>query len=301
MIKSKVWLPLFLLTVLLLLTSCQQTQKKQQSVSAFLGGTQGIVATFEPFGVEEDGVYSIFDTETFPIEITINNKGEYELQPNEVTVELQGPSQSEFNNIASWKKNNQDVIDKISELVKQGGEETITFADEAKYVTPVKGITERNWFANIEYNYKTFIIVPEVCLKYDLADKRVCAVQEKKEFSVSGAPIIVESVEEDTAGRGIAAVKFKLKNVGGGKVTVLGSDFTVTDRLSYSLDDAGWECKSGGKVNEARLIDGTAEVVCRLKEALPTEQISTKQIILTLSYRYREIVQEKLRIKESVK
>ena len=285
---------------LLLLTSCQN-KKKQETAGAFIGGSQGVIARFESFGVEENGVYRNFDTETFPIEVTLNNKGEYELQPNDVTVELQGPSQTEFTGIANWKKNNVDIIDKISELVKEGGEETITFADQAKYTSTVRGITERNWFANVEYNYKTFAIVPEVCLKADLRDRRVCTVEEAKSFDVSGAPIIIESVIEDTAGRSIMALKFTVKNVAGGKVTLPSTTFEVTDKLAYSLDDSDWECKSGGRINEARLIDGAAEIVCRLKNPLPEAHISTKQVILTLNYRYRDTVPEKLAIKESVR
>src|SRR3989338_2630606 len=298
--RTKTLLIIILIIGLLLLTSCQGGKKKQEKTGSFIGGTQGVIARFEPLGVEEKGIYSIFDTETFPIEVTLMNKGEYELQPNDVTVELQGPSPSEFRGIANWKKNNVDVINKISELVKEGGEETITFADEARYTSAVRGVTERNWFANIEYNYKTFAIVPEVCLKFDLRDKRVCNVQEKKAFDVSGAPITIESVEEDTAGRGIMALKFSVKNVAGGKVTLPSSNFEVTDKLAYSLDDPGWECKSGGRTNEARLLDGKADVVCRLKNPLTEGQLSTKQVILTLNYKYRDIVPEKLAIKESV-
>lgn len=299
-IKTKVLFIVILMIALLLLTSCKGGKKKQETGGSFIGGTQGVLARFEPFGVEENGVYSIFDTETFPIEVTLMNKGEYELQPNDVTVELQGPSPSEFSGIANWKKKNADVINKISELVKEGGEETITFADEARYTSAVRGITERNWFANIEYNYKTFVIVPEVCLKFDLRDQRVCKAQEKKAFDVSGAPITVEAVEEDTAGRGIMALKFTVKNVAGGKVTLPNANFEVTDRLAYALDDQGWECKSGGRTNEARLLDGKADIVCRLRNPLAQGQLSTKQVILTLNYKYRSIMPEKLAIKESV-
>src|SRR3989344_2460427 len=191
------------------------------------------------------------------------------------------------------------VIEKISDLVPTGGEEVVTFGDEVGYTSPVRGLTERTWFANIDYNYETIVIVPEVCLKEDLRDTRVCTVQENKQFSVSGAPIQVSSVIEDTAGKGIMALKIKIKNVGSGKVAKQGDNFGVTERLTYSLDDLDWECKSGGKENEARLINKEAEIVCKLKTALPTGTISTKQITLTLEYKYRDIIQEKLRIKES--
>jgi hypothetical protein len=297
--KTKTLFTSILLISLFLLTACQQNDNKQETTGAFIGGSQGVIAKFEAFGVEEDGIYTIFDSETFPIEVTLTNKGEYDVKSSDVTVELQGPSQSEFNGIAAWSKNNVDLIDKISELVKDGGEETITFGDEAKYLSPVKGVTDRNWFANVEYNYETYIIVPEVCLKQDLSDNRVCTIKEEKLHAVSGAPITVTEVTEDTAGRGIMALKFVVSNVAGGKVAKQAGEFGVTDRLTYSLDDPAWECKSGGKVNEARLLNDGAEIVCRLKEALPDGHISTKQVTLTLQYKYRDIVRETLRIKES--
>ena len=60
---------LVLLSAMLLLVGCGETEQ-QVSTGVFVGGTQGITIQFEPFGVEEDGTYSIYDEETFPIEIT---------------------------------------------------------------------------------------------------------------------------------------------------------------------------------------------------------------------------------------
>ena len=77
--KRKIlFLPVLLLT-LFLLTACDSEDTTTQGQGAFIGGTQGVTADFEQFGVEEEGVYSIFDTETFPIEVTLHNKGEYEI------------------------------------------------------------------------------------------------------------------------------------------------------------------------------------------------------------------------------
>lgn len=297
--KNKILVVSILLISLLLITSCKQGNKNQDTKGAFIGGTQGVTANFEPLGVEENGVYSIFDTESFPIEVTLQNKGEYDLQASDVTVELLGPAQSEFSGIPSNVLKNRAVIEKISDLVLTGGEETITFGDEVKYTSPIRGVTERTWFANIDYNYRTTVIIPEVCLKEDLRDNRVCTVEENKKFFVSGAPIQINSIVEDTAGKGIMALRIKLSNVGSGKVTKQNENFGVTERLTYSLDDPNWECKSGGRTNEARLISGSAEIVCKLKTALPVGTIATKQVTLNFDYKYRDIIQEKLRIKES--
>ncbi len=294
----KLIIPVFIIT-LLFLTACQQ-QQQQTVKGAFIGGTQGVVPQFESFGVEEEGIYAIFDEETFPLEVTLRNKGEYNVKLNEISVKLLGPSQNEFSGIASWELKNILALDSISELVPAGGEETLTFGSETKYTQKVTGVVDREWFANVEYRYQTYLIVPEVCLKEDLTDQRVCNVKEAKTYFVSGAPLTVRSVEEDTAGKGIVALKIVVGNAGTGKVTKVGEDFGVRNVLSYSIDDSAWECKSGGKVNEARLDEaGQAEIVCKLKEALPDGQISTKQVQLTLDYKYRDLIQEKLRIKQS--
>ena len=73
----------------------------------------------------------------------------------------------------------------------------------------------------------------------------------------------------------------------------------MQEKISYSIDDPDWECKQGGKIDEARLIDGSAEIVCKLKTALPADTLATKQVEITFDYKYRDLISETLRIKES--
>jgi hypothetical protein len=294
---TKYLAPLVLIACLIL-TACD-SKEITPTKSVFIGGSQGIVVSFEPFGVEEEGVYTIFDTETFPLEVTLRNKGEYELKAGEAKVELKGPSQDEFTGIPSWELSNTDAIDKISELVPEGGEETLSFTSDAQYTEEVIGLMERSWHAKIEYDYETYLIIPEVCLSGDLTKKEICTVKEPKSFHVSGAPITINSVKEDTAGQGIIALKIKLSDIGSGKVAKLDEDFGVREKLAFSIDDTDWECKSGGKVNEARLINDQAEIICKLKEALSKDHMSTKQVKLTLNYKYQDWIEEKIGIKES--
>jgi hypothetical protein len=71
-------------------------------------------------------------------------------------------------------------------------------------------------------------------------------------------------------------------------------------QVAYSIDDSlGWECKSGGRENEARMVDGTAEIICQLSEALSEDDLYTKSVSLTFDYTYRDIISETLRVKES--
>ncbi len=299
-IISKILVSIALLGILLI-AGCNSTQQTQPTKGIYVGGTQGIMAKFEPLGVVENTLYSIFDSETFPIEITLTNKGEYDIKPSDITVSLLGPAQSEFSGIASWQLKNPQTIEKISDLVPAGGQDTINFAKDAKYTAPVTGIIQRQWFANIDYYYETYAIVPETCLKEDLTDTRVCQIQEKKSFAVSSAPFTVTDVSEETAGKGIMALKFHVKNTGSGKIAKPTNDFGINDEFAFSLDDPDWECKSAGKTNEGRLITGETDVVCKLKNALAKGTLSTKQVKLTLQYKYRDIIQEKLQIKQSAK
>tara|TARA_Y100000310_G_scaffold278642_1_gene297183 strand:- start:8287 stop:9198 length:912 start_codon:yes stop_codon:yes gene_type:complete len=293
-----------LLVISLFITACGGDDAPVNAGgSAFIGGSEGVVPTFEQFGIEDEstGIYTIFDSETFPIDVTVQNKGEYEIQPGDVRVTLLGPSQEEFSGIASYTLQNTGVIEKISDLVKDGGVETISFASDAKYESPVTGALVRNWLANLEYNYQTYLIIPEVCLKEDIKDERVCDIVESKSYDVSGAPLTVTSVEEKTSGKAIMALTIEIKKEGTGKFALLGEEFGVRDKVGYSIDDPAWECKSGGKLNEARLTDGTAEVTCRLKDPLAKGTLATKKIELTFDYQYQDIIQEKLLMKETAK
>ncbi len=296
---------LFLLPILVLslflLTACGGEQQQQQTKGVFIGGLQGVVADFEPFGVDENGISSIFDTETFPVQVTLINKGEYELQKDDVTVILTGVSKDEFDGIPSWTLKNSGVVEKISDLLPTGGEETVAFSSDAKYKGKVVGLLDRTWYANIQYHYKTQVVVPEVCLKEDLTDQRVCTVAEKKNSFVSAAPITVTSVSEEPAGKGIVALKFSIENKGTGDVTIVGQEFGQTDKVSFSIDDPAWECKATGKINEARLVGGKADIICKLKQALPPKTLEQKQVQLTLDYKYQDLIQQKLRVKESTK
>jgi len=299
--NKRLFLVPILILSLFLLTSCGGQQQQTQTKGVFIGGTQGVVGDFEPFGVDENGISSIFDTETFPVQVTIHNKGEYELQKDDVTVSLTGVSKDEFDGISSWSLKNTGVIEKISDLLPTGGEETIAFSSDAKYKGKVVGLLDRSWYANIQYHDKSQVFVPEVCLKEYLTDTRVCTVAEKKNSFVSAAPITVTSVSEEPAGKGIVALKFTVENKGTGKVTTLGQEFGQTNKLGFSLDDAAWECKSAGKVNEARLIDGKADIVCKLKQAMAAKTLEQKQVQLTLDYQYQYLIDQKLRVKESTK
>ena len=140
-----------------------------------------------------------------------------------------------------------------------------------------------------------------MCFKEDLADESVCDVEEIKTVYSSAAPVQVKSAEEKKAGAGKIAVEFSIENVGSGQVTKPGQDFDKRyNQLSFSVNEpANWECKSGGKENQARLdSDEKAKILCRLKNALAEDTLYTKELDLTLDYDYKELIHQQIRLKE---
>jgi len=306
--KSKI---IFVLSavILLVLTGCGE---KEGVVSApetpYIGGEKGIVAGFEEMGIynEKTNTYEIYEGETFPIEITLKNKGEYDIEVREVTATLIGINLNDFSGIVSnGVLNNTGEIEKVSEDNEDGGEETLDFtsgAEDAEYLINLTGSSyDVSVFARIVYHYKTFAAVPKVCFKEDLTDESVCDVVEMKDVYSSAAPLQVKSAEEKKAGAGKIAVEFSIENVGSGQVALPGQAFDDRyDQLSFSVNEpANWECKSGGRENTARLdADGKAKILCRLKNVLAEDTLYTKELDLTLDYDYKELIHQQIRIKE---
>ncbi len=274
----------------------------------YLGGEKGIVADFEEMGIynEKTNTYEIYEGETFPIELTLKNKGEYDLQVGEATLTLVGINLNDFSGIVSnGVLSNTGSIEGISDDNEDGEEETLDFTsggEDAEYIIELAGGSyDVSVFARVVYHYKTFAAVPKVCFKEDLTDKSVCDVEESKTIYSSAAPIQVKKAEEKKAGAGKIAVEFSIENVGSGQVTKPGQEFDERyDQLSFSVNEPDeWECKSGGKVNEVRLdSDGKAKILCRLKNPMAENTLYTKELDLTLDYDYKELVHKQIRIKE---
>lgn len=293
-----------LMVSLLFVFGCDDQGAPVQTGSVFIGGTDGLTAAFEPFGLQEENVYVIYDSEDFPMEIILKNEGEENIPIGKATLRLLGPPTEDFTNIPSWTLSNTADIEKISEFNPEGGEEIIVFTptDYALYNKDVVGFTDVNWNLEYIYDYKTHLVINDVCFKGDITDDKVCEIKEPKQFSVSGAPITVTSVEQDTGGKGIMLLKINVQNAGTGDSTIPEKEFdTRFSQIAFSIDEADkWECKSGGRVGEARLVDNMAQIICRLNTPLGEDELYTKSVTFTLDYLYKELVQEKLRIKESV-
>jgi hypothetical protein len=309
---TRTFLLLSILVVVAVATGCKgNTTGPQIGADPYIGGDTGVEASFEPFGVmdEKSKMFEIFEGETFPIEVKIQNKGEFAIKPGMVTVSLKGVNVMDFDNIVNnGVLTNTEDVDPVDENNKDGGEATLDFtpgAQDAKYKIPLSGTTyDVSVFAEIVYEYKTYVSVPQVCYKEDLKDDRICSPEETKTVFSSSAPLQITRAEEKLAGTGKVAMEFDVTDkdhkTDYTSVTKPGTDFDSRfDTLSYSVEPASeWDCKTNGKVNEARLDEnGKATIRCVLKNPMSKGTLYTKQLDLTLHYKYRDLIKDAVRIK----
>ena len=307
--QKKLTLIVFGVIFLLFVVGCNKEEPDRSTISPFIGGNKGLIAEFEEmsFYNEETDMEEVFENEAFPIEVVLRNKGEEDIAAGKATVTLMGINLDDFTGIVSeGKLSNTEEIEGISEYNKEGGEMVLDFTsgdEDSKYTIPLVGMAyDISIFANIVYEYKTYAAVPKVCFSGDLTDTSVCKVDEIKDIYSSAAPIQVNSVEEKRAGTGKILLEFKIENVGSGKVTKPDIAFDSRyDQLSYAISDANnWECKSSGRTNEARLDqDGKATIICRWAGTpLTKDDMYTKQIDLTLNYKYKDMIHKQIRVKK---
>ncbi|MAG08211.1 hypothetical protein CMO89_01955 [Candidatus Woesearchaeota archaeon] len=318
---DKKLLSLTLLTALILIVGCAEEAQETSSASPFLGGTKGIVAEFQDMGIrnERTGQNEIYEGETFPIEILVWNKGEDDVEPSNLLVSLMGINLPDFDNITGENDPNVEEgalsniakIERISEFNPEGGEIPLNFiesdADGANYTINLTGSSYNvNLFASVVYNYTTYVAVPKLCYNGDPANTDICVVDEEKDVFSSAAPIQVKKAEEKRAGSGIIAVEFDVENVGSGKVTKQGEGFDNRyDQFEFKMPDAteaaNWACTSGGNTDWGRLDkSGKAKIRCKRNTQIQkNDAVYTREFGLEIKYKYKDIIQDSVRILKS--
>lgn len=298
------------LMILAVVGCTQQTKTDNAAIgSPFKGGDKGVVANFLQMGVfnEAANIEEIFQGEKFNIEVDLNNLGEADIDVGKTVIKLSGIELSTFDPAIPAERGNTIKLDAVSDANRQGSEETITFGGPFEYKGPLTGNSiDLSFFAKVDYDYKTSVAVPKVCFKGDLNDAALCKVDETKQVFSSAAPIQVKSAIEKSAGTGIISVELEVQNVGSGKVTLQGSDFDYRfDQIGFAVtsNTDKWDCKAGGNPTTARLDSaGKATIICRLKadKKLSKQDLYEQELGLSLSYKYRDIINKQLRIKKQI-
>jgi len=287
--------------------SCSSNRAEQTVEAPFHGGIEGLVAEFEELGsVSDTGPQNeAWEDEDFPVEINVQNKGEYTVDSHQAEFEIKGVSPNDFSGL-DFTANNDDEIEKVSAFRPEGGETWIHFGD-AHYVNLVGTHYDANIFIYFTYPYKTYINIPKVCYKENIRDSTVCDVDSMKQAFASGGPLQVGSVQQRYIGKGKILLEIPVKNVGKGRVKSYQNDeFKPNfDEFSFTIEDPDWECTARGNTNVARITHpsgqpGNEEVVIRCTNSnLDAGALFTKEIVLSLDYYYQDWVEQRVRIREN--
>ncbi|MBI4149047.1 hypothetical protein HY491_01240 [Candidatus Woesearchaeota archaeon] len=286
-----------LILAMLVIAGCTGGEDTTTAPDPFVGSDDGLVADFQPMGLDEDGVETVFEEDAFDVVVNLKNKGEYDVPAGKALVRVLGIDTALFG-ITNPLKSNANALEKISEFNTIGGEEDIDFG-KAKLQSIVGSFLDATFFSHVDYEYATFVNVPAACFKYDTNDLTICDIQGSKQVFSSGAPVRVSSVEEDIAGNKRIALTFQVDNVGGGRATIPASEFLSRfDRVRFGLSEQNWECKSAGSSTEARFTGARATIRC-VSPPLNPGDLFTKQVTLRLDYLYRGTIQHTVRIKKN--
>ena len=289
---------LIVMMLVFVLYGCEEGSD-QPTTETFMGGTRAIDARFEQMGTFQDNVEYVWVGESFPVDVTINNVGEQEIPENELEVTIYGVD-TDLYNIDYPNMHNPNIIMPKTEFNQLGGMETISFGT-AMLEEVTGSFVDANFNARIEYPYKTYIAVPNVCFKENIRDTSLCEVQGNKQFSFSGAPIIVSKVSQEPYGADRVALTFEVENRGSGRAKAEGEEFSeLRDTVNFELVEGPtnieMSCSSMGNENFARLNNGRGTINCR-SEPLPEDTLFENQVTLELSYTYRENIQKTLKIR----
>ncbi len=283
--------------VLVLLSACQGGGKSEEGVtSPYFGGTEGVLATFQT------DVTEVYEDETFPIDVMLENKGEHTVLANEIQLEIKGISSADFSGI-TFTMTNDDELEKVSKFLPEGDYEVIHFGD-LKY----EGLSGTFYDANIlleyTYPYQTNIAIPRVCFKKDLRDARYCDIQGSKSAFASAGPIQIGSVTESAAGSGKIYLEIPVYNAGVGRAKAYLNDgfSNLYDQVAFEVNTDGFSCTAKGDPTIARMSrsgeDKTIIIRC-VSDELEEGALFTKQIDLTISYYYQDYIAQVVRINEN--
>lgn len=222
----------------------------------FIGGTNAAAFNF----IEGSPPAEVYDGGSYPFEVTLNveNKGEYDVPKEKISVELVGFYPPDFNNPEIKKNPDEDLgksyIDSEGNIIPG----TITYVTFPgfNFMEELKANNEYRIRANLCYVYGT-IAQADLCVLDDLTKTKdeVCKVSEKKSVDCSSAPVKIENFEESIAGTDKITFSFEIVQRGSGLVSkkeTSCSDETIDKNKVWVEIDSGL-----GGLSCSGLSDGT--------------------------------------------
>ncbi|MBW2974929.1 hypothetical protein KY366_04390 [Candidatus Woesearchaeota archaeon] len=247
-----------LIASLFILVACQK-QVETTFSKPFIGGTNAISFDF----IEGSPPAEVYDGGSYPFEVTLNveNKGEYDVAMNDITVDLVGFYPADFGSppVTANPTENLDksYIDSEGNIIP-GTITYLTFSD-FNFGGTLLANNQYRIRANVCYLYGTNAQA-DMCVLHDLTKTKdeVCKVSEKKSVDCSSAPIKIENFEESIAGTDKITFSFEIVHRGSGLVSEKNTDCSdeTVDKNKVWVEIENGDLTSS--LSCAGLSDGTA-------------------------------------------
>jgi len=233
---------------LFLLVGCEKEVQSTFS-KAFIGGTSSIDFEF----IDGSPPAEVYDGGSYPFEVTLDveNKGEWDVPKDKITIDLAGFYPPDFNSPTVSKNPDEDLeksyIDSEGNVIP-GTVTYVTFSD-FNFVGELPANNDYNIRANLCYVYGT-LAYADLCVLDDLTKTvdQVCKVTERKTVESSSAPVQIENFEESIAGTDKITFSFEIVQTGSGLVSkqeTACSDETIEkDKVWVEIDSGldGLKC-----------------------------------------------------------
>lgn len=305
---------LFTLTLIFLLAACA-TDTGPTAGTPFLGGTQGVVISFE----QDAPPPVVYDSGTYPFDVVIkaDNRGEFPIPQGNMFIQLEGFESRQFG------RTPQDLIrgpqDPLTARYKDSSgatqESTPSYVEfpSLNFVDVIPG-AELSFplRARACYLYGT-IATTKLCARDNVLNPRgegICNVNEDKEVFNSGAPVQISSVVESARGINKIGFTFKISHVGQGEIYQKGhlcdeSTREFEDRVFVEVTSPvqGLACTGlSGGVDAAsgftQLFGGSKTITCT--QNLPEPGDFEFPVTITLTYDYEDSITTNVLVKHTI-
>jgi hypothetical protein len=227
--KQYIFIALVLMSVLLLTGCNTDSTPTGPTYAPFVGGTNGVVMELIP-GMPPTTEGAILDggRSSFSIGVKVINKGEFDLEEGDLSLEVIGLYPSHFGvTYPDLAKILEDPVDgtkkQITGETVPGQFTTLVFED-LSYLPDSQGDWVQNFKVKSCYHYKTKSATP-ICVANDVTGaltdtdtNPICEVNGAKSTENSGAPIKITNVKQMPQGSNKISISFDIVHQGTGNV-----------------------------------------------------------------------------------
>lgn len=250
---------LIFLSLLLVLSGC--SQQNTTKTGAFLGGTNGV--SIELVNLAPPSQFS--QNDSVKIKVLLKNNGETKVATGNAKARIFGVELSNFG-LTQGYRSTLGPLEGQGEFTKEGGQQEIDFGN-IKYKLPIINSDVFTLRARLCYPYQTKASV-DVCITSSLSQEsgvQICDVTGEKigAGSVSGAPIQITSITEQTRSSDQVRFDIIIENKGKGEV------YPVTSRCE-DLDDEIKRVEVKNKLNVK--VNSPVGVLCSFRSGEPSAE-----------------------------